>query len=153
MMDLRTRISDEVKTAMKAHAAERVSTLRMISSAIKDRDIAARGEGAESPVPDAQILALLGKMIKQRQESAKVYRTGGRPELAEKEEAEIALIEEFLPKQMSEAEIEAAVEAAIADSGASSIRDMGRVMNVLKERHTGTMDFAVAGPVLKGKLG
>ena len=153
MMDLRTRISDEVKAAMKAHAAERVSTLRMVSSAIKDRDIAARGEGAESPVPEAQILALLGKMIKQRQESAKVYRTGGRPELADKEEAEIALIEEFLPKQLSAAEIETAITAAIAATDASSMKDMGRVMAVLKERHTGTMDFAVAGPILKAKLG
>jgi uncharacterized protein len=152
-MDLRTRISDAVKTAMKAHQADRVSVLRMVSSAIKNRDIEGRGEHGAEVANDAAILTLLGKMVKQRQESAKAFRDGGRLELAAKEEAEIAVIEEFLPKQMSQAEVETSVMQAIADAGASSIKDMGRVMALLKERHAGLMDFAAVGALVRARLG
>lgn len=152
-MDLRTRINEAVKDAMRAKAAERLSVLRLVSSAIKDRDIAARGEGLESPVPDAELLSVLAKMVKQRQESARAYAEGGRDDLAAREQAEVAVIEEFLPRQLSQAETEAAVEAAIAETGAGSIRDMGRVMAVLKERHAGQMDFGKVGPLVKARLG
>ena len=136
---------------MKAKAADRLSALRLINAAIKDREIALRTEGGE--VDDAAILAILGKMVKQRQESARAYEEGGRLELAEKETAEIAVIEEFLPRQLDAAEVTAAIAAAIAETGATSIRDMGRVMGVLKGKYTGQMDFGAAGPRIKDMLG
>ncbi|MCU0911490.1 MAG: GatB/YqeY domain-containing protein [Rhodobacteraceae bacterium] len=151
-MELKARISDALKTAMKEKAADRLSTLRLINAAIKDREIALRGEGAEGGLGEAEVLAILGKMVKQRQESARAYEEGGRVELAEKERAEIAVIEEYLPRQLDEREIAEAVDAAIAETGASSIRDMGRVMGVLKARHTGQMDFGAVGPLVKARL-
>jgi uncharacterized protein YqeY len=152
-MDLRTRINDALKDAMRAKAADRLSVLRLMSSAIKDRDIAARGEGQPSPVPEDGVIAVLAKMVKQRQESARAYDEAGREDLSGKERAEVAVIEEFLPRQLSPEETEAAVAAAIAETGAASIKDMGRVMAVLKTRHAGQMDFGAVGPLVKSRLG
>lgn len=151
-MDVRQAVSEATKTAMKAQDAARLGVLRMISAAIKDRDIAARGAGEESPVGAPVILGLMGKMVKQRQESAKAFRDGARLELAAKEEAEIAVIEEFLPQKLEGAALEAAIAKAISDAGASSLKDMGRVMALLKERHSGEMDFGAVGGVLKARL-
>ncbi|WP_102226010.1 GatB/YqeY domain-containing protein [Acidimangrovimonas sediminis] len=152
-MSLQDRISTALKSAMKNKEAERLSTLRLINAAIKDKDIALRGEGADHGVGDAEILAILGRMVKQRQESARAYEEGGRLELAEKERAEIEVIEGFLPRQLSETEASAAIDAAIAETGAESIRDMGKVMGALKAKYTGQMDFATVGPAVKDRLG
>jgi len=152
-MSLRDRVTTELKTAMKAKAAERLSTLRLINAAIKDRDIAARADGNDDGVGDGEILGILGKMVKQRQESARTYEEGGRLELAEKERAEIVVIEEFLPKQLDDDEVDAAIDAAISAVGAESIRDMGKVMGQLKSQYTGQMDFGAVGPKVKAKLG
>ena len=152
-MDLRTRVNTALKDAMRAKEADRLSTLRLINAAIKDRDIEARGEGAEDGVDDGAILGIMGRMVKQRQESARAFTEGGRVELAEKELAEIRVIEEFLPRQLTEAEVDAAIAAAIAEVGATGIRDMGKVMAALKARHTGQMDFGRAGPLVKDRLG
>lgn len=151
-MTMRDRLQTALKEAMKAREAERLSALRLINAAIKDRDIAARGEGQEEGISDGEILAVLGKMVKQRQESARIYEEGGRIELAEKELNEIKVIEEFLPRQLSAEEVEAAIAAAMAESGAASIRDMGKVMAVLKGKYTGQMDFGAVGARLKEKL-
>lgn len=152
-MDLRERIGAGLKEAMREKDAIRLSTLRLINAAIKDQDIAARGEGRTEGVDDAAVLAILGKMVKQRQESARAYEEGGRLELAEKERAEITVIEGFLPRQLSQAEITAAIDAAIAETGAAGLRDMGRVMAALKARHMGQMDFGTVGGLVKGRLG
>lgn len=152
-MSLRARVSDALKEAMKAKDTNRLSTLRLINAAIKDRDIAARGDGEEGEVSDDVVLGILGKMVKQRQESARAYEEGGRLELADKELSEITVIETFLPRQLDDAETEAAVAAAIEEVGAESIRDMGKVMGALKARFTGQMDFGKVGPLVKGKLG
>ena len=152
-MDMRERIGAALKDAMKSKDAARLSTLRLINAAIKDKDIALRGEGRDATVGDAEVLAILGRMVKQRQESVRAYEEGGRLELAEKERAEIGVIEEFLPRQLSPEEVRAAIAAAIAETGASSIRDMGRVMAALKARHTGQMDFGTVGPMVKDSLG
>ena len=151
-MDLRTRISTELKQAMKDKAAERLSTLRLVNAAIKDKDIDARAEGNDEGVGDAEVLAILGKMAKQRMESARAYEEGGRLDLAERERSEILVIEEFLPRQLDEDETKAAVDAAVAETGASSIRDMGKVMGVLKAKYTGQMDFGRVGPQIKDRL-
>ena len=152
-MGLRERILADTKEAMKAKETARLSTLRLISAAIKDREIAARTEGGDKDgLSEADLTAILSKMVKQRQESVKVYLEGNRPELAAKEEAEIRVIEEFLPKQLDAAEVEAAVAAAIAETGATSVKDMGRVMGVLKAKYTGQMDFGAVGALIKGKL-
>ncbi|MBB3993043.1 hypothetical protein GGR95_000662 [Sulfitobacter undariae] len=151
-MDLRTRISTDLKQAMKDKAAERLSTLRLVNAAIKDKDIAARAEGNDDGVAEPEVLAILGKMAKQRLESARAYEEGGRLDLAERERSEIAVIEEFLPRQLDEKESTAAVEAAVAEVGATSIRDMGKVMGVLKAKYTGQMDFGRVGPLLKDRL-
>ena len=152
-MTLRDQLQTALKEAMKAKQADRLSGLRLINAAIKDRDIANRGEGGDGTIPDAEILAVLGKMVKQRQESARLYEEGGRLELAEKETAEIKVIEEFLPRQLDAGEVTAAIAAAIAEAGATSIRDMGKVMGVLKAKYTGQMDFSTAGPPIKDMLG
>ena len=152
-MSLRERLQVALKDAMKAKEAERLSTLRLINAAIKDREIASRGETTDQEVGDPEILAIMGKMVKQRQESARAYEEGGRLELAEKELNEIRVIEEFLPRQLGAEEVEAAIRAAIAESGAASIRDMGRVMAVLKGKYTGQMDFGAVGPKVKDLLG
>ena len=152
-MDLRNRISASVKEAMRNKEVGRLSTLRLISAAIKDRDIAARGEGNDAGVSDADVLGILGKMVKQRLESVRAYEEGGRLELAEKERQEIVFIEEFLPRQLSADEALKAVDAAIASTGAESIRDVGKVMGVLKGKYTGQMDFGSVGPMVKDRLG
>lgn len=151
-MELRTRISEALKQAMKDKAADRLSTLRLINAAIKDKDIAARAEEGDTGVGDAEVLAILGKMAKQRLESARAYEEGGRLDLADREREEIEVIEEFLPRQLSEAEAERAVENAIAEVGATSIRDMGKVIGLLKAKYTGQMDFGTVGPKVKNRL-
>lgn len=151
-MELRARITSALKQAMKDKDTARLSTLRLINAAIKDKDIDARASGEDEGVGDAQVLAILGKMTKQRGESAKAYEEGGRLDLAERERNEIAVIEEFLPQQLSDEEAAAAVEAAIEEVGAEGIRDMGKVMGVLKTRYTGQMDFGAVGPMVKDRL-
>ena len=151
-MSLRNEINSAMKEAMKEKAQLRLSTLRLINAAIKDRDIAARAEGVEQGVDDSEILAILGKMTRQRQESAKTYEEAGRLDLSERELSEIQVIEYFLPRQLNGDEIEIAVTKVIDEQGASSIRDMGRVMACLKERFTGQMDFGSVGPIVKEKL-
>jgi uncharacterized protein YqeY len=151
-MTLRTQVSEALKEAMKAKDATRLSTLRLINAAIKDRDIALRGEGRDEGVGDAEVLQILGKMVKQRIESARAYEEGGRLELAEKERAEIAVIEGFLPKQLSEDEVDDAIDKAMKKTGAESIRDMGKVMGELKGRYTGQMDFGRVGGLVKERL-
>ncbi len=150
---LRQRLREALKEAMRSRQAARLSTLRLIDAAIKDRDIAARGEGKSEGISDAEILAVLGKMVKQRQESARAYEEGGRLELAEKERDEIGVIEEFLPRQLTEEEMAAAIDEIIRAEKAESIRDMGRVMGALKARYAGQMDFARAGKIVKERLG
>lgn len=151
-MDLRATLQAATKEAMKAKDSARLSTLRLIGAAIKDREIAARTGDGDGTLGDHDLIAILSKMVKQRQESAKAYEEGGRLELAQKEEAEIAVIQEFLPCQLSEAETAAAIDAAIAALGASGIRDMGRVMAELRDRHAGQMDFGAVGPMVKARL-
>ena len=152
-MEMRERVNTALKQAMRDKATVRLSTLRLINAAIKDQDIAARGEtGDDSGVDDTQVLAILGKMTRQRQESARVYEEGGRLDLAEREMEEIGVIAEFLPRQLDEGETEAAVDAAVSATGATSIRDMGKVMAELKARHTGQLDLARLGPLVKNRL-
>ncbi|WP_375259035.1 GatB/YqeY domain-containing protein [Citreimonas sp.] len=151
-MELRARINAAVKQAMRDRASERLSTLRLISAAFKDRDIAARGEGREDGVDETELLGILGKMVKQRRESAASYEEAGRLDLAQQERDEIEVIEEFLPRPLDDDEVEAAIAAAMDEIGATSIRDMGRVMGLLKQRYTGRMDFAAAGPRVKDRL-
>jgi uncharacterized protein len=151
-MNLRDRLQTALKDAMKAREAARLSTLRLVNAAIKDRDIASRGDGGDELVGDPEILSILGRLVKQRVESARAYEEGGRLELAEKELAEIKVIEDFLPRQLTEPEVEAAIIAAVAEIGATSIRDMGRVMAVLKGKYTGQMDFGTVGGRVKGRL-
>ncbi|MDR3498743.1 MAG: GatB/YqeY domain-containing protein [Parvibaculum sp.] len=150
---LRASITEAVKEAMKAGDKSRLSALRLMQSSIKDRDIASRTDGRNDGVSDAELMDLFAKMVKQRRESADLYEKGGRPELAASERAEIAVIESFMPKQMSEAETRAAVEAVMKEIGASSVKDMGRVMGELKKRYAGQMDFGQVGAIAKGLLG
>ena len=149
-VSLRDSVSSQMKEAMKAGDKIRVGALRLIMSALKDREIEARGAG--KIVSRADELALLTKMLKSRQESAAIYAEAGREELASQENAEIAVISEFLPKQMDEAAVVAAANAAIASTGAASIKDMGKVVNALKTAHAGEMDFAKASAIVKGLL-
>ena len=151
-MTLRTRVANALKDAMKAKDARRLSTLRLINAAIKDRDIALRGEGRDEGVGDSEVLQILGKMVKQRIESARAYEEGGRLELAERERDEIAVIEDFLPKQLSDEEVGTAIDRALKATGAESIRDMGKVMGELKSRYTGQMDFGRVGGMIKERL-
>ncbi|CAM3037325.1 MULTISPECIES: GatB/YqeY domain-containing protein [Methylobacterium] len=148
---LRARLTTEMKEAMKAGDKDKLATVRMIQAALKDKDIEARGLGKE-PASDEEILSLLQKMIKQRTESATVYEQGGRPELAANERSEIAIIEAFLPKQMDEAEMKAAVDAAILETGAAGQKDMGRVIAALKGTFAGRMDFGKASGLVKAAL-
>jgi uncharacterized protein YqeY len=151
-MEMRPRITAALKVAMKEKDAARLSTLRLISAAIKDRDIALRADGKETEVSDADVLGILEKMVKQRKESARAFDEGDRAEMAEKERAEILVIEDFLPRQLNEEEVSAAIDEAIAASGAESIRDMGKVMGALKSKYTGQIDFGAVGPRVKEKL-
>ncbi len=150
-MALRDQFTEQLKTAMKAGDAASVSTLRMVLAKLKDTEIAARP--ALDKISDEQIVAMLRGMAKSRRESVDMYRQGKREDLAAKEEAEIALIESFLPQQMDEAATEAAVAAAIAATGAASIKDMGKVMAALKAAHAASMDMGKVGPLVRAKLG
>ena len=147
---MRDALNDQLKTAMKSGDKRRVDTIRLINAALKDKDIEARGQG--KVLADADILALLQKLVKSRQESLDIYRKAKREDLATVEAEEIAIIQDFLPKPMGEAEVEAAVTAAIAETGAQTIKDMGKVVAALKARHAGTMDFGKASALVKGKL-
>jgi len=150
---LRELINDALKTSMKAGDEKtRVATLRLINAAIKDRDIAARGEDRCEGVTEEEILAILTKMVKQREESAAAFEKGCRPELAEQERAEIEVIREFLPRQLSEDEIKLAVSDVIKEYDASGLKDMGKCMGALKERFNGAMDFGRAGKLMKDSL-
>lgn len=150
---LRQELNEALKAAMLAKNARTVSTVRLILAALKDRDIAARPNGLDDGIPDTEILQMLQSMIKQRRESITIYEQGGRLELAEREAEEIAIIERFLPRQMTADEVAEAIRAVIADIGATGIKDMGRVMAALKERHAGLMDFSRASVVVKSALG
>lgn len=150
---IRERLSAETKEAMKARESTRLATLRLIMAAIKDRDIAARSEDNAGGVSDDEILSILAKMIKQREESARIYDEAGRIELAEGEREEIEVIRRFLPKQLSPDEVQAAIKEAIAATDASSIRDMGKIMGHLKSKYTGQMDFGKVGAEVKAALG
>jgi uncharacterized protein YqeY len=151
-MALREQFSDQLKEAMKARDQRRVGTLRLVLAALKERDIANRTETSREAVGDDEILSLLSKMVKQREESATAYLGGGRPELAASEREEIEIIRGFMPKQMNEAETKSAIDAVIAETGAASIKDMGKVMGALKARYAGQMDFAKAGAAVKDAL-
>jgi len=150
---IRERLNRDLKEAMKAKEPVRLSTLRLINAAIKDRDIAARSDDNTEGVSEADIRTILSRMIRQRQDSAEAYDEAGRIELAEQERAEIEVIREFLPKPLSDRDMEKAIEAAIAETGASSVRDMGRIMGVLKSKYQGRMDFGKAGAQVKQALG
>jgi uncharacterized protein YqeY len=150
---LREGFSERLKQAMRTKDGRTVSAVRLILAVLKDRDIAVRGGGNTAGIDDAEILRMLQGMVKQRHESIALYRQGNRPELAQREEEEIAVIESFLPKQMGEEEIAAAAKAAIAETGAAGVKDMGRVMAALRERHAGVLDMAKAGAIVKQLLG
>jgi uncharacterized protein YqeY len=145
---MRAKISDDLKMAMKAGDKQRVATLRLINAAIQSAEIEAK-----KALDDAGILAVMTKMVKQRRDSIEQYTNGGRPDLAEGEQAEIAVIEAYLPKQMDENEVKAAVEAAIKETGAASAKDMGKVMGALKAKYAGKMDFQKASAAVKAALG
>ena len=150
-MSLRIRFTETMKNAMKSGDKPRLSAVRLINSAVKDRDIEARGAG-KGEVTEEEIVTLLHKMIKQRQESAALYEKGARPEFAAQERAEIAVISSFLPQQLDEGEVAQVIKEAIAATGAASIKDMGKVMAWMRERHAGKIDFSKAGPAVKSAL-
>ena len=150
---LRTDLNEALKTAMKARDLRAVSTLRMILATLKDRDIAARPKGVTDGIGEEEIVEMLHKMVRQRRELIELYEKGARPELVQQEQEEIGVIERFLPQQMTEAEMGEAVAAAIAETGAASIKDMGKIMGLLKQRFAGRMDFGKAGALVKQKLG
>jgi uncharacterized protein YqeY len=150
---LREAFTERLREAMRAKDTRTLSTVRLVIAGLKDRDIAARGAGNADGIADPEILRMLQGMVKQRRESIALYRQGNRPELAQQEEEEIAVIESFLPRQMSDDEITAAAKAAIADTGAAGPKDMGRVMAALRERHAGVIDLARAGAAVKQLLG
>ena len=150
-MSLREEFVDQMKASMKAGTAARTSTLRMILAKLKDTDIASRPKGIDQ-IPDVEILAMLRNMQKSRRESVELYRQGNRPELAAKEEAEIAVIEAFLPAQMDDAATTAAVAAAVAETGATSVKDMGKVMAALKAKHGAMLDMSKVGALVKAAL-
>ncbi|WP_342641708.1 GatB/YqeY domain-containing protein [Rhodoligotrophos ferricapiens] len=149
---IREKVNEGLKAAMRSQDKRRISTLRLINAAVKDRIIQNRGAGKGDDIDDAEVLDILGRMIKQREESQQVYEQAGRLELAEQEREEIEIIREFMPRQLSEAEIRAAVDAIIAELGASGLKDMGRVMGELKARHAGALDVGKAGAIAKEKL-
>ena len=151
-MSLRQKLNDAMKEAMKAKDAKRLATLRLVLASLKDRDIAARTETSRDLLGDDEILSLLAKMIKQREESAIAFDAGKRPELAAGEREEIAIIRSFMPAQMDETGVKAAADTVIAELGASSIKDMGKVMAAMKERYAGQMDFGRASSLVKDRL-
>jgi uncharacterized protein YqeY len=148
---LRDDINNALKTAMKAKDERRVSTLRLVNSTLKNADIEARGQG-KRPLGDDELLGLLQKMVKQRHESIELYEKGGRPELAQQERDEIAIIAAYLPKQMSEDEVKAAIAQAIQETGAAGMKDMGKVIGALRGKYAGKMDFAKVSALVKGTL-
>jgi uncharacterized protein YqeY len=150
-LTLRERLVDELKAAMKGGDKAKVSAVRLIQAAVKDKDIESRGAG-RGQASDDEILAVMQKMIKQRQESAAIYAANARPELAETENGEIAVISSFLPSQLSDDEVKAAIAAAITEAGATSMKDMGKVVAVLKGKYAGQMDFAKASGLVKAGL-
>jgi uncharacterized protein YqeY len=153
-MSLRATVNDALKDAMKAGDKRRVSTLRLMNAAIKDKDINSRTEGHDSALtPDSGLIDLFAKMVKQRQESVAIYEQGGRPELAQAEREEIAIIKSFMPKQMNEDEARAAVAAVITAVGAQSVKDMGKIVAELKAKYAGQIDMAKAGAIVKSLLG
>jgi uncharacterized protein len=151
-MGLREQFTDQLKVSMKAGDAPRTSTLRMILARLKDVDIAARPKGVDR-VPDDEVIAMLRGMVKSRRESVELYRQGHRQDLVDKEEAEITVIEGFLPRQMDDAAMQEAVAGAISETGAASVKDMGKVMAALRTRHAATLDMSKAGPMVKARLG
>ena len=151
-MGLREQFTEQMKEAMRAKDTRRLSTLRMVLAAIKDRDIAARTETSREGISDDDVLGLLGKMIKQREESAEAFDKGNRPEMAKSEREEVVIIRSFMPKQMSADESRAAIQKAIADTGATSMKDMGKIMAALKESYAGQMDFGKASGTVKELL-
>jgi uncharacterized protein YqeY len=151
-MGLRDELNNAVKEAMKARDQKRLSCLRLVQSSLKDRDIANRTEEGRELISDDEILSLLAKLIKSREDSVALYEQGGRPELAQAERDEIAVIREFMPRQMDEAEAAKAIAVVITETGAASMKDMGKVMAALKERHAGKMDFSKASAAVKAQL-
>ena len=149
---LRERLTATLKTSMKEKNQVAVSTLRLILTAVKDRDIAARSKGVDDGISDADILQVLQTMVRQRHDSIEMYKQGKRPELAAREAEEITVIEDFMPRQLGDAEIKVAIASVIEDTGASSIKDMGRAMGALRGRFAGQMDFGKASAMLKAKL-
>lgn len=152
MSELRTRITQTQKDAMRAKDQQRLSAVRLVMASLKDKDIAARTQNKPDGISDQEILSMLQSMIKQRHESIRMYKEGGRQELADREAAEIDVIEGFLPAQLSEEETATAVEEAITQSGATSIKDMGKVMGVLKSKYAGEIDMGMVSALVKGKL-
>jgi uncharacterized protein len=150
---LRDAFRNRLKEAMKARASRTVSTVRLILAELKERDVALRGQGNSDGLSDVEIQRMLQAMIKQRRESIALYRQGNRPELAEQESEEIAVIETFLPRQLDQGEIEAAAAAAIVEIGATGVKDLGKVMAVLRERHAGVIDLGRAGETVRRLLG
>lgn len=148
---MREKLTESMKEAMKAKDSRRLSTVRLIQSAVKDRDIANRGTGKDAATDD-EILQILQKMVKQREESAKIYEDAGRAELAIQEREEIAVLKTFMPEQLSDEKVDEIVAAVVAEIGAEGMKDMGKVMAVLRERYAGQMDFAKASGVIKAKL-
>jgi uncharacterized protein YqeY len=151
-MALREQFTDQLKASMKAGDSARTSTLRMILARLKDVDIAARPKGIDR-VPDEEVMSMLRSMVKSRRESVEMYKQGHRQDLVDKEEAEITVIEEFLPQQMDDAAMQAAVAAAVEETGATSVKDMGKVMAALRSKHAATLDMSKAGPMVKARLG
>ena len=151
-MGLRNTINDDLKTAMKAGDKRRVSTLRLVSAAIKDRDIQGRTTGRDAGIGDPQIVELLAKMVKQRQESLDIYEKAKRDDLAQQEREEIAIIQGYMPKQLSDEEVKSVIAAVIKETGATSVKDMGKVMAALKAGYSGQIDFAKAGAMVKTML-
>ncbi len=149
---LREQIKSELITAMKAKDETKTSVLRMIGAALKDKDIAARPSGKTDGISEEEILSMLQGMIKQRRESIEMYKQGNRDDLVQKEQAEIDVISSFLPKQMDDSEMQAAIQAVITETGASSMKDMGKVMGALKSKYAGQMDFGKASGMIKGLL-
>ena len=149
---LRSELADSLKDAVKAKDQRTVATLRLVLAAVKDRDIAARSKGNSEGVDDDEVLRLLQKMVRQCRESIEHYEKGNRPDLVEKETEEIAIIERFLPKQLDAGEVQAAIDQLVAETGASTIKDMGSVMGALKERYAGRMDFGKASALVKERL-
>ena len=149
---MRDRLAQAMKQALKDKDQVALATIRLITAALKDRDIAARSQDRHDGISDDEILAMLQTMIKQRQESARMYDEGGRPDLVKTEQAEIAIIQQFLPEPLSQAEVESAIEAAIASTGAASVRDMGKVMAHLKAEYAGQIDFSSVSQLVKSRL-